>query len=246
VEETRTLTFRDAEVRAAGSGERQRFTFHGYAATFGTRSNVLREAGVNRGRPFVETVKAGAAKETIAKDDIRFVLNHELRQLLGRTSSGTLRLGEDTNGIEVRADLPNTSYARDYAELVQRGDAGEMSFRFYDPVDSWTTGADGISERSLESFRLREVSALTVPPAYPNTSASLSLEAARMLAEAEEELRAGKVLSAENLAALEAAYAHLGELLKRAKASDDAADGSNDRAGVDLLRRRLELRGRGR
>jgi phage head maturation protease len=39
----------------------------------------------------------------------------------------------------VDAELPDTSYARDYAELVQRGDAGEMSFRFYDPRDSWTT-----------------------------------------------------------------------------------------------------------
>jgi hypothetical protein len=100
--------------------------------------------------------------------------------------------------------------------------------------------------RTLHAFRLREVSALTVPPAYANTSASVSIEAARMLAYAEEELRAGRVLSSENLAALEAAYTHLGDVIAKAKSGTEIVDNEGDRAGVPLaiLRRRLELRDR--
>lgn len=247
MEQTRTLSFEQAEVRAQGSGSRQRFTFEGYAHTFGTLSERLREQGVNRSQPFRERVTGPeAVRETLAKDDIRFVLNHDLAALLGRTSTGTLELGADTRGISVRSELPNTSYARDYAELVQRGDAGEMSFRFYDEKDSFSF-EDGEAVRTLHSFRMREVSALTVPPAYANTSASVSLEAARMLAFCEEEIRAGRVISQENLDALEAIVAQVRAIIAKAEGSaegtaEDAPD-PNERAGVPvaLLRRRLEL-----
>lgn len=243
--QTRTLTFEDAQIRAEGSGSRQRFTFEGYAHTFGTLSERLREPGVNRSQPFRERVIGPeAVRETLAKDDIRFVLNHDLAALLGRTKSGTLNLSADTRGLNVRSELPNTSYARDYAELVQRGDAGEMSFRFYEERDTFTF-EKGEAVRTLHSFRIREVSALTVPPAYPNTSASVSLEQARMLAFAEEELRAGRVLSADNLAQLEAAYTHLGEVIAKAKSGTEiVANEGNRSAPLELLRRRLELRDR--
>lgn len=242
VTETRSLAFEEAEIRAQGAGSRQRFTFEGYAATFGVLSNELRERGVNRGRPFRELVTGpDAVRSTLAEDDIRFLLNHEPRQLLGRTRSGTLELGADSRGLNVRSELPDTSYARDYAELVQRGDAGEMSFRFYKPRDSWSVGEGGIAVRALESFRLREVSALTVPPAYPETTASVALEAARALELAEDELRAGRVLSAENVSALEQLIADIQEILGRAGASSSSSGRS---ASLALLRRRLELRER--
>jgi HK97 family phage prohead protease len=241
VTETRSLAFEQAEIRAQGAGSRQRFLFSGYAATFGTLSHELREAGVNRGQPFRERIAGPAAiAETLKQDDIRFVLNHELRQLLGRTSSGTLKLGADERGLSVDAELPDTSYARDYAELVQRGDAGEMSFRFYSPRDTWTH-EQGAAIRTLNALRIREVSALTVPPAYPETEASVAIEAARALALAEEELRAGRVLSEENILALKTAHKAIGDVLARAAAIE-----TGDRsASLDLLRRRLALRERG-
>lgn len=248
MEETRTLTFEDAQIRAKGSGSRQRFTFEGYAHTFGTTSEPLREAGVNRGQPFRERVIGPeAVRDTLATDDIRFVLNHDLGALLGRTKSGTLELGADTRGLNVRSELPNTSYANDYAELVQRGDAGEMSFRFYGEKDTFTFEA-GEAIRTLHSFRIREVSALTVPPAYANTSATISLEEARMLAFAEEEIRAGRVLSQENLDALEDLVARIRAIIE--KAEGPAEDGPEDKpdpndaarsAPIPILRRRLEL-----
>jgi HK97 family phage prohead protease len=247
-EQIRILPWAEApQIRASGAGDRQTFTFDGYAATFGTLSHELRESGVNRGLPFREKISGPeAVADTIAQDDIRFVLDHDMRALLGRTSSGTLRLAADSTGIHVNAELPNTSYARDYAELVQRGDAGEMSFRFYGQRDTWQHEG-GAAIRTLESFRMREVSALTVPPAYPGTVATVQ-EAARMLALAEE-LRAGRVLSQQTLDELEAAIQSLQAIIDRAEGAaeggpDDAPDGGRAGVPITVLRRRLELRDR--
>lgn len=233
--EQRSYTMEDAEIRAESVNGRQRFRFTGYALTFGTLSHELREPGVNRGLPFRERVAAGAARDSIAQDDIRFLLNHDPAQLLGRTASHTLRLSEDSRGVHVDATLPDTSYARDYAVLVERRDAQEMSFRFYSPRDNWTREDVG-AVRELNQFRLREVSGLTVPAAYPATEASVAIEAARALAHAEEELRAGRVLSAENIAALEQLIADIKAILDKAGAPSRA---------LPILRRRLELRARG-
>jgi HK97 family phage prohead protease len=244
LEPIRIVPFAEApSVRAQGSGSRQRFTFEGYAAVFGQKSEVLREQGVNRGLPFREIVAGPeAVRETLAKDDIRFVLNHELTQLMGRTSTGTLELSADTRGIHTRSELPDTSYARDYAELVQRGDAGEMSFRFYGERDSFGSDA-GETLRTLHSFRIREVSGLTVPPAYPGTSATVA-EAARMLKLAEE-MRAGRVLSQQTLAELEQAVTALQAIIARAESSAEPPAGEDGgRSAIAIARLRHELRGR--
>lgn len=230
--ELRTYTLEAAEIRAEGAGGRQRLRFTGYALTFDRLSHEL--YSFDSDQPFRERILPGAAKETIAQDDIRFVLNHDPYELLGRTASRTLRLAEDSRGVHVDAHLPDTSYARDYAELVERGDANEMSFRFYDSRDRWTN-ENGQRVRDLISFRLRDVAALTVPAAYPGTSVSV---AARALAHAEEELRAGKVLSAENVAALE-------QLIADVRAILDKTGAAASPRSLAIMRRRLELRMRG-
>lgn len=239
--EQRSYAFEEAEIRSQGSGSRQRFTFRGYAAVFGQLSHELRALG---GRTFRERVERGAFARTLQEDEIRLLINHEPRLLLGRTSSGTLRLGEDTRGLEVEDDLPNTSYARDYAELVERGDAGEMSFRFAPPAprtESWAV-ENGSSIRSLRELKLREVSALTEPAAYPGTSAAIDAEL-RALAFGLDELRAGRQLSTASRAAITAAIDELNRLLAEA----DGGDGEAIVAAVPNVRRlRLELRERER
>jgi hypothetical protein len=96
VEQTRTLAFEDAQIRASGSGSRQRFTFEGYAHTFGTLSSELREPGVNRSQPFRERVIGPEAVRETTREG-RYSVRPESRSaaLLGRTKSGTLDLSAD-------------------------------------------------------------------------------------------------------------------------------------------------------
>jgi len=72
------------------------------------------------------------------------------------------------------ATLPNTSYGRDAAELVRRGDVTGFSFGFSMPTrggDEWS--ADG-TERLLKSVRLFEVS-LVAFPAYSGTAGTATV-----------------------------------------------------------------------
>jgi phage head maturation protease len=76
-------------------------------------------------------------------------------------------------------DLPNTSYARDLFNLVQRSDVDQMSFAFQADDDCWDDeeGCDPedrsrtIKVRTLRSVRLIDV-ACVVSPAYGSTSLS--------------------------------------------------------------------------
>ena len=87
-------------------------------------------------------------------------------QLLATRKAGTLRLSEDSRGLLVDADLPNTTAGRDVAELVRRGDISSMSFTFKKVRDSWT---DGGARRSLDEVKLFEVSPMTEWEAYTAT-----------------------------------------------------------------------------
>jgi HK97 family phage prohead protease len=153
-------------------------------------------------------------------------LNHDSTLVLGSTRAKTLRLTVDGKGLLADADLPNTSYARDLAELMKRGDVDSMSFGFSVPRngDSWSE--DGM-RRELREVRLHEVSVVTGFPAYKATSASLrSIDAlaevtgldADKLAEALTVLENGKTLSLDHAAMLEETIKKL-----RAQPEPDAA-----------------------
>jgi hypothetical protein len=99
------------------------------------------------------------------------LLNHDTSRVLGTTRAKTLRLAEDSKGLHVEADLPETTYGRDLSISMQRGDVDSMSFGFSVPKggDSWNE--DG-SRRTLREVRLHEVSVVTFP-AYEATSAQV-------------------------------------------------------------------------
>ena len=148
----------DFEIREAGDG----MTFVGYAAKFNSRSENL--------GGFIETITPGAFKRSLrSRNDVKLLVNHDSGRVLASTRSGTLRLEEDSIGLKVEADLPNTSDGRDMAELLRRGDLSSMSFGFTVMKDTWNT--DG-TERSLESVRLFETSIVAFP-AYQATEANV-------------------------------------------------------------------------
>ncbi len=152
-----------ASCGAAASG----MHLTGYASVFNSPADI---------GDFTETVMPTAFDRTLADiasggADVVLCLDHDVRQLLGRTRSGTLRLSKDAHGLKVDADLPNTTLGKDVAELVRRGDAYGMSFCFAvrDGGESWQNARS----RRLTDVRLEEVSVLTTEPAYPATSVAM-------------------------------------------------------------------------
>lgn len=205
--ETRRITFNEFELRAAPAGDGM--SFSGYAAVFNSDSEPL---------PFIERIAPGAfAKSLKSRNNIRMYMNHDSSMLLGTTRSKTVRLAEDTKGLFVDADLPDTSVGRDLSVLMQRGDVDSMSFGFTVPQggDRWS---DDGTRRELRQIRLFEVSVVTGFPAYAATSASVrSLDAlairtgidADQLAVAITALESGQTLAADHAALLRETVAKL-------------------------------------
>lgn len=77
-----------------------------------------------------ERMAKGAFDNALKSSDVRALWNHDPLFVLGRQSAGTLRLRSDDHGLEYEVDLPNTSYANDLRELVERGDVTGASFGF--------------------------------------------------------------------------------------------------------------------
>jgi HK97 family phage prohead protease len=158
--ETRT-NVTQIEVREEANG----MSFTGYAAIFDSPSEPL---------PFTETIARGAFKKTLrARNDIKFLWNHDAGEILGSTRAKTLKLYEDERGLRVEGILPNTSRGRDVAELLRRGDIDSMSFGFSVVRDDWSS--DG-SQRTLKDVRLHEVS-LVAWPAYTATTGTVAVRA---------------------------------------------------------------------
>ncbi|MEY9198683.1 HK97 family phage prohead protease [Sinorhizobium fredii] len=165
-------------------------TLVGYAAVFNSDTSI--------GDWWVERIAPGAFAETI-KGDIRALVDHDMGRVIGRTKSGTLRLAEDSNGLRVEIDVPNTTDGNDLWTLVERGDISGMSFGFRVTKQEWDETGD-MPVRTIQAVELFEVSAVAFP-AYDDTSiGKRSLEAAR--AEAEES-KTAEQRKAENKVAAE-------------------------------------------
>lgn len=144
-------------------------TAKGYAAIFNSRTNI--------GGFFEEQIAPGAFSDAI-KSDVRALIDHDSGRVIGRTTSGTLRLMEDERGLAVEIDLPDTTDGRDLAVQLERGDITGMSFGFHVTREEWDeTGATPL--RTIRKVDLIEVSAVAFP-AYGDTAIGLrSLEHAR-------------------------------------------------------------------
>lgn len=139
--------------------------FRGIAAVFNKRTLIEWPSR------FLEQIAPGAFAKTIREADVRLLLNHDPNLVLARTRNGTLRLSESDRGLEVEADLAPTTYARDIAILLQRGDLSQMSFAFQVIRDEWDSESDP-PVRTIREVKLFDVSIVTFP-AYEQTEASL-------------------------------------------------------------------------
>jgi len=171
-----TLEKFDAEVRShkaiiekrefrMESAEYEGETIRGYAAVYNSDSEWM--------GGFYEQIARGAFDDVL-DNDTRAYFNHDENLLLGRVSSGTLRLSSDERGLYYEVDLPNTSYAKDLVELMKRGDVNQSSFAFLIESDRWEE-RDGKTYRIIEKVsRLLDVSPVA-QPAYPDATSELMM-----------------------------------------------------------------------
>ncbi|GAF69242.1 unnamed protein product, partial [marine sediment metagenome] len=145
----------------------------GYAAVFYRKGDPATEYELWDG--VVERVMPGAFDRALReKDDVRGLFNHDRTLLLGRTSSGTMRLSVDQVGLKYAIDVPDTQAGRDVIIVAERGDLSGSSFSFL-PDDSggvlWREEEDG-DIRELHSVKLYDVGPVTFP-AYEGTTAGV-------------------------------------------------------------------------
>lgn len=153
-------------------------TLAGYAIRYNSFSEDL--------GGFKEVIKPGAFTESLKTADIRALIDHHAHLLLGRTSSGTLKLTDESIGLGFEADLPDVSYARDLKVSVQRRDKDGMSFGFICQESEWSyfpgVDEDGDSDlllRTIVQAELIEISCVTFPAYTDTTAAVRSLDQAK-------------------------------------------------------------------
>ncbi len=156
------------QVRSASSKfsvreDGEELFIEGYFAVFNSNYEVWQGA--------TESVAPGAFSETLG-EDVRALIDHETRLVIGRNTSGTLELKEDSHGLwgKIRIN-PKDSDALNLYERVKRGDVDQCSFGF-DIIDEETEfREDGTVHWTIKKVKLYEVSVCTFP-AYEETSVS--------------------------------------------------------------------------
>ena len=166
------------EVKADENG---RTVIRGYAAVVESESQDL--------GGFVEIIERGAFDEVMrANPDVFGKYNHE--RVIGRTSSGTMRLMVDERGLRYEIDPPRS--AADVVELIERGDVRGSSFAFRsNPKDeTWQRDDKGRMIRRIKKFSFLGDAGPVDTPAYLATETYVSKRALEM---ANEQREAGVV-----------------------------------------------------
>lgn len=153
-----------SQVRAKTDG----LGLDGYGAVF----NQVYDSGW-----FRETIKPGAFTRVLSETpDVRYLFNHNVDHVLGRTKSGTLKLAQDEKGLQFDVTLPDTIGGKSLHALVKRGDIDGCSFGFTVAKQTWREEKDPADPNRMVTFReieeidqLFDVSAVTYP-AYTGTS----------------------------------------------------------------------------
>ena len=127
----------------------------------------------------------GWFKEQIARDafsecdvtDVIMCFNHNIDSILARTTSGTLTISTDDEGLRFEFEAPATTMGNDMLELVRRGDISKCSFKFTVEEDEWRY-ADKDNGLEYDERTIRRISklydvSLVVYPAYSDTEAGV-------------------------------------------------------------------------
>lgn len=137
----------------------------GYPIVFNTLSQDL--------GGFKERIMPEAVDRSL-RADIRALVDHDARLVLGRTKSGTLVLRKDKRGLAATIEPdPEISYARDIVRAVSRGDVSGMSFAFSALEEDWHFEEGKTPIRDVLDMEISEISIVTWP-AYTATTVDVA------------------------------------------------------------------------
>jgi len=155
--QTRSLR---TELKTRAEGDGGELVIEGYFSVFGRETELWPGA--------FEEIAPGAFANTLS-NDIRALINHETRLVLGRNKSGTLELREDSYGLWGQIKInPNDTDAMNLYERVKRGDVDQCSFGFNIVREDTEWREDGSVKWTIREVDLHEVSVVTFP-AYEDT-----------------------------------------------------------------------------
>ena len=155
--ENRKLTFKNIEIR---SNENDGKKYIEGIIPYNSKSVPM--WGVT------EIIDKTAFNKTLSDNtEIRALWNHNDSHILGSTKSETLILTNTDNGLICKCQLPNTSYANDLYEIINRGDVKTMSFGFI-PIKCIDDEKRKI--RTIKEAQLLEISYGVTFPAFPETN----------------------------------------------------------------------------
>lgn len=169
----RQIRFAPAQFRAAeDSGKKY---IEGYFAVFGDVYKMSEHCS--------ESIDRNAFDETIG-DDIRALINHETRLVIGRTTIGTLVLKVDERGLWGKIEInENDVDAMNLYARVQRGDVDQCSIGFEILEEKTSVDeAAGNVHWTILRVKLWEVSVVTFP-AYVQTSVKARMDQYEQIAQ---------------------------------------------------------------
>lgn len=153
--QTRSLST-DLQTRA----EEDEMVIEGYFAVFNSETELWPGA--------FEEIATGAFDNTLS-NDVRALIDHETRAVLGRNKANTLDLKVDSRGLWGSIKInQNDSDAVNLYQRVKRGDVDQCSFGFNIVKESTDFRDDGTVKWTIEEIDLHEVSVVTFP-AYSDT-----------------------------------------------------------------------------
>ena len=134
----------------------------GYFVVFGDRYEMWEGAS--------ESIDPGAFEGQLT-GDVRALIDHESRLVLGRTTAGTLELRVDNYGLWGRIEInENDTDAMNLYSRVQRGDVSQCSFGFEILDEKFEMDeSTGHVHWTILRVKLWEVSVVTFP-AYEKTA----------------------------------------------------------------------------
>ena len=154
--------FRSAPVKFQTRSEETGPVIAGYFAVFNNQTELWPGC--------IEQIAPGSFASSLG-GDVRALIDHDTRLVLGRTTVGTLSLREDDTGLygEIKINEHDSDAMNLYAR-VQRGDVSQCSFGFDIVAEDYAVSPDGQTcTWTVRDLILYEVSVVTFP-AYEATS----------------------------------------------------------------------------
>lgn len=148
--------------------------FSGYALKFNQPTTIKSWCG-----DFTEEIDRSAF-DTADISDVVLNFNHNMSDLLARTTNGSLILTIDDIGLKVDGEIIDTALGRDVYKMMQEGLITKMSFQTEVVEDKWN---EEEQKRTLTAFgKFFDVSAVTFP-AYEETQILAQRDADSLLQE---------------------------------------------------------------